>query len=44
MKSSRKFSISEVAHQVGFADQSHLTHHVKRFYGVTPKMLLNSEI
>ena len=41
---SRKFSISEVAHQVGFADQSHLTHHVKRFYGVTPKMLLDSQI
>ena len=32
---SRKFSISEVAHQLGFADQSHLTHYVKRFYGVT---------
>lgn len=41
---SRKFSISEVAHQVGFADQSHLTHHIKRFYGVTPKMLLESQI
>ena len=41
---SRKFSISEVAHQVGFADQSHLTHHVKRFYGVTPKMLLDRQI
>jgi AraC family transcriptional regulator len=36
---SRKFSISEVAHQTGFADQRHLTHHVKKFYGVTPKML-----
>jgi AraC family transcriptional regulator len=41
---SRKFSISQVAHQVGFADQSHLTHHVKRFYGVTPKMLLDGQI
>jgi AraC family transcriptional regulator len=37
---SGKFSISEIAHQVGFADQSHLTHHVKNFFGVTPKMLL----
>jgi len=41
---SRRFSISEVANQVGFADQSHLTHHVKRFYGVTPKMLLDGQI
>jgi AraC family transcriptional regulator len=41
---SRRFTISEVAHQVGFADQSHLTHHVKRFYGVTPKMLLDSRL
>jgi AraC family transcriptional regulator len=41
---SRKFSISEVAHQVGFADQSHLTHHVRRFYGVTSKMLLDGRI
>jgi AraC family transcriptional regulator len=38
---SGKFSISEIAHQVGFADQSHLTHHVKNFFGVTPKILLN---
>lgn len=34
-----KFSMSEIAHQVGFADQSHLTHRVKDFFGVTPKML-----
>ena len=40
---SRKFSISEVAHQTGFADQSHLTHHVKKFYGVTPKMILQNQ-
>jgi AraC family transcriptional regulator len=39
---SRKFSISEVAYQVGFADQSHLTYHIKKFYGLTPKMLLES--
>ena len=31
-------SISEVAYQVGFADQSYLTYHVKKFYGLTPKM------
>lgn len=36
-----KFSISEIAHQVGFSDQSHLTHHIKKFFGVTPKILLN---
>jgi len=41
---SRKFSISEVAYQVGFADQSHLTYHVKKFYGLTPKMLMESLI
>lgn len=41
---SRRFSISEVAQQVGFADQSHLTHHVKRLYGLTPKVLRESQI
>jgi AraC family transcriptional regulator len=41
---SGRFSISEVAHQVGFADQSHLTHHVKRLYGLTPKMLMKNHI
>ena len=41
---SRKFSISDVAYQVGFADQSHLTYHVKKFYGLTPKMLMESHI
>jgi AraC family transcriptional regulator len=40
---SRKFSISEVAHQTGFADQSHLTHHVKKLYGVTPNMILRNQ-
>jgi AraC family transcriptional regulator len=38
---SGKFSIGEIAHQVGFVDQSHLTRHVKRVFGVTPKILLN---
>jgi AraC-like DNA-binding protein len=37
---SGKFSISEIAHQVGFADQSHLTRHIKHLFGVTPKVLL----
>ena len=37
---SGKFSISEVTYQVGFADQSHLTRHIKHVYGVTPGMLL----
>jgi AraC family transcriptional regulator len=31
-------STSEVAHLVGFADQSHLTRHFKRVYNVTPKL------
>lgn len=30
-------TIAEVATQVGFADQSHLTYHFKRHVGVTPK-------
>jgi AraC family transcriptional regulator len=37
---SGKFSISEIAYQVGFADQSHLTRHLKHLFGVTPKMLI----
>jgi AraC family transcriptional regulator len=36
------FSIGEVAYQVGFVDQSHLTRHFKRIFGLPPKMLLNS--
>jgi len=32
-----KLKISEVASQVGFADQSQLTRHFKRLLGVTPK-------
>ena len=36
---SGKFSISEIAYQVGFADQSHLTRHLRHLFGVTPKML-----
>ena len=33
----RKTTIAEVATEVGFADQSHLTYHFKRHVGVTPK-------
>jgi AraC family transcriptional regulator len=35
-----KFTISEVAHHVGFADQSHLTRHFKKVFGLPPKKLL----
>jgi AraC family transcriptional regulator len=37
---SGKLSIAQVAYDVGFADQSHLTRHLKQLLGVTPKMLL----
>ena len=30
-------SVSDIASRVGFCDQSHLTAHFKRLYGVTPK-------
>ncbi|MCC0176383.1 helix-turn-helix transcriptional regulator [Waterburya agarophytonicola K14] len=33
----QKIAIAEIATQVGFADQSHLTHHFKRHVGITPK-------
>jgi AraC family transcriptional regulator len=36
-----KFTISEAAHQVGFVDQSHLTRHFKRVFGLPPKTLLS---
>jgi AraC family transcriptional regulator len=35
-----KFTISEVAIHVGFADQSHLTRHFKRVFGLPPQQLL----
>jgi AraC family transcriptional regulator len=35
-----KFTISEVAYQVGFVDQSHLTRHFKGIFGLPPKKLL----
>jgi AraC family transcriptional regulator len=39
-----KFTISEAAYQVGFVDQSHLTRHFKRVFGLPPKKLLNRRI
>jgi len=35
-----KFTISEAAFHVGFVDQSHLTRHFKRVFGLSPKKLL----
>jgi AraC family transcriptional regulator len=32
-------SIADIAHAVGFSDQSHLTYHFKRLLGITPKAL-----
>jgi AraC family transcriptional regulator len=37
----RKFTISEAAYHVGFADQSHLTRQFKRVFGLPPKRLLS---
>jgi AraC family transcriptional regulator len=36
-----KFTISEAASHLGFADQSHLTRHFKRVFGLPPKQLLS---
>jgi AraC family transcriptional regulator len=36
---SDKFSIIEIAHRLGYADQSHLTRQLKDVFGATPKML-----
>jgi AraC family transcriptional regulator len=36
-----KLTISEAAHHVGFVDQSHLTRHFKRVFGLPPKTLLS---
>jgi AraC family transcriptional regulator len=38
-----KLSISEVALQTGFTDQSHLHRHFKRLTGLTPKALKNTQ-
>lgn len=34
-----KLSIAEIACHVGFANQSHLNRHFKRWFGVTPKAM-----
>jgi AraC family transcriptional regulator len=39
-----KFTISEAAYHVGFVDQSHLTRHFKRVFGLPPKRLLSRRI
>lgn len=39
---SQDMTISEVALQSGFVDQSHLNRHFKRIFGVTPKSILTS--
>jgi AraC family transcriptional regulator len=36
-----KFTISEAAYHVGFVDQSHLTRHFKRVFGLPPSRLLS---
>jgi AraC family transcriptional regulator len=36
-----KFTISEAAYHVGFVDQSHLTRHFKRVFGLPPRRLLS---
>jgi AraC family transcriptional regulator len=38
-----EFTISEAAYHVGFVDQSHLTRHFKRVFGLPPKRLLESQ-
>jgi AraC family transcriptional regulator len=38
-----KLTIGDVALQVGFAHQSHLNRHFKRWVGVTPKVFLNNQ-
>jgi AraC family transcriptional regulator len=37
----RKLTIAEVAYEVGFVDQSHLTRHFKRAFGITPSAFLS---
>ncbi|MGD1932799.1 MAG: helix-turn-helix domain-containing protein [Leptolyngbyaceae cyanobacterium] len=38
-----KLAISDIALEVGFAHQSHLNRHFKRWVGVTPKAFINSQ-
>jgi AraC family transcriptional regulator len=39
-----KLTISEAAFHVGFADQSHLTRHFKRVFGLPPQRLLQGQM
>lgn len=39
-----KLTVAEVAAQVGFYDQSHLAHHFKQHYGVSPKVCLGQAV
>jgi AraC family transcriptional regulator len=36
----KKLTIAEIAHAVGFASQGHLNYHFKRLVGMTPKAFL----
>lgn len=38
-----KLTIAQVAYTVGFAHQSHLNRHFKRWLGMTPKILLDNK-
>ncbi len=38
----KKTSLTEIAHSIGFYDQSHFTNSFKRFYGVTPRQFYKS--
>ncbi len=38
----KKISLTEIAHAIGFYDQSHFTNSFKRFYGVTPRQFYKS--
>jgi AraC family transcriptional regulator len=38
----RNITISEAAYEVGFVDQSHLTRHFKRVFGLPPKVFLRN--
>lgn len=38
-----KLAIADIALQVGFAHQSHLNRHFKRWVGVTPRVFLNNQ-
>lgn len=40
LRSKGDISIGSIAHQLGFADQSHFTRHFKRIVGVSPKVVL----